>query len=144
MAWRPTAKTKSGEREFGPAAAIDYDEVVLRWMDHYLRGSANGVEKEKPVRYFVMGDDQWREADAWPPASKAASYYLVSPKPGEGHGGLSAEAPREKKTFVPLSVSDPAKPVVNSYSSSGAHDYRELTERQRCSDFRLRPAGARH
>ena len=32
-----TAKTKSGEREFGPTAAVDYDEIVLRWMDHYLR-----------------------------------------------------------------------------------------------------------
>ncbi len=49
---------------------------------------ANGVEKEKPVRYFVMGDDQWREADAWPPASKAASYYLISPSTGEGRGSL--------------------------------------------------------
>jgi uncharacterized protein len=52
-----TAKTESGEREFGPSAAIDYDEVVLRWMDHYLRSVPNGVEKEKPVRYFVMGSN---------------------------------------------------------------------------------------
>jgi hypothetical protein len=124
-----TAKSKSGEREFGPAAAIDYDEVVLRWMDHYLRGSANGVEKEKPVRYLVMGDDQWREADAWPPASKAVSYYLVNPKSGENHGSLSAEAPGERKAFVSF-LSDPEKPVVNSYSSSGAHDYRDLAERR--------------
>ena len=50
-----TAKTTSGEREFGPAAAIDYDEVVLRWMDRYLRGADNGIGKEKAVRYFVMG-----------------------------------------------------------------------------------------
>src|SRR5579871_4078758 len=62
-----TAKIRSGQREFGSAAAIDYDEVVLRWMDHYLRGMANGVETEEPVRYFVMGDNAWRGADAWPP-----------------------------------------------------------------------------
>jgi uncharacterized protein len=133
-----TARTKSGEREFGPAAAIDYDEVVLRWMDHYLRGSANGVEKEKPARYFVMGDDQWREADAWPPVSTAASYYLVSPKPGEFHGGLSADASAEKKSFGSF-VSDPANPVVNSYSTSGAHDYRELAERQDILTFDSAP-----
>ena len=41
-----TAKTKSGEREFGPSAAFDYDEVVLRWMDPYLRSVPNGVEKK--------------------------------------------------------------------------------------------------
>ncbi len=122
-----TGKTKSGERRFGAAAAIDYDEVVLRWMDHYLRGSANGVGQEKPVRYFVMGDDNWREADAWPPASKAVPYYLVSPKSGDDRGRLSAEGPREKKAFVAF-LSDPEKPVLNSYSSSGAHDYRYLAD----------------
>ena len=123
-----TGKTKSGEREFGAAAAIDYDEVVLRWMDHYLRGVGNGAEKEKAVRYFVMGDNQWRQADAWPPASTAASYYLVSPKSGDEHGSLAAEAPTQKKAFVSF-LSDPEKPVVNAYSSSGAHDYRDLAGR---------------
>jgi predicted acyl esterase len=32
-----TARTKFGDRDFGPAAVIDYDEVVLGWMDRYLR-----------------------------------------------------------------------------------------------------------
>jgi len=45
-----TEKTRSGEREFGPTAAIDYDDVVLRWMDHYLKGVDNGVDREKQVR----------------------------------------------------------------------------------------------
>jgi putative CocE/NonD family hydrolase len=133
-----TAKTKSGEREFGPAAAVDYDEIILRWMDHYLRGAANGVESERPVRYFVMGDNQWRDADAWPPASTPASYYLVSPKPGEFHGDLSANVPREKKSFGSF-VSDPARPVTNSYSASGAHDYRGLAERRDILTFDSAP-----
>ena len=138
MVWRRRRKTKSGERQFGPAAAIDYDEVVLRWMDHYLRSVPNGVEKEKPVRYFVMGDDQWREADAWPPASRSTSYYLTGPKSGETRGGLSADAPREKKAFRSF-LSDPEKPVVNSYSSSGAHDYKSLVERNDVLTFDSSP-----
>ena len=85
-----------------------------------------------------MGDNQWREADAWPPASTAASYYLASPKPGELHGGLSAKAPREKKSFGSF-VSDPAKPVMNPYSASGAHDYRELAARQDILTFDSAP-----
>jgi putative CocE/NonD family hydrolase len=40
-----TKTVRSGDRSFAPAAAIDYDEVVLRWMDHYLRGINNGVDK---------------------------------------------------------------------------------------------------
>jgi len=133
-----TAKTKSGERQFGPAAAIDYDEVVLRWMDRYLRSVPNGVEKEKPVRYFVMGDDQWREADAWPPASTSTSYYLATPKSGDVHGRLSTDAPREKNALGSF-LSDPEKPVLNSYSSSGAHDYKSLVERKDVMTFDSAP-----
>ena len=133
-----TAKAKSGERHFGSAAAIDYDEVVLRSMDHYLRSVPNGVKKEKPVRYFVMGDDHWREADAWPPASRSTSYYLTGPTSGETRGGLSADAPREKKAFQSF-LSDPERPVLNSYSSSGAHDYKNLVERNDVLTFDSAP-----
>jgi uncharacterized protein len=133
-----TAKTKSGEREFGPTAAVDYDEIVLRWMDHYLRGAANGVESEKPVRYFVMGDDHWHDVDVWPPASTATSYYLVSSKPGESQGGLSSKPPTQKKSLGTF-VSDPADPVVNPYSVSGAHDYRRLADRQDLLTFDSAP-----
>jgi putative CocE/NonD family hydrolase len=120
-----TGQTKSGEREFGSAAAINYDEVVLNWLDHYLRGTENGVEKQKPVRYFVMGDNQWRDSDVWPPASKATSYYLSEK---QGNHVLSTEA---SPTATPPSsfLSDPAHPVTNRYDASGAHDYRDLAKR---------------
>ncbi len=133
-----TARTKSGERTFAEAAAIDYDEVILRWMDHYLRGADNGVETEKPVRYFLMGRDEWREADAWPPASKDTSYYLVSPGTGDSRGSLSSGAPTANDVHVTF-LSDPAKPVVNSFSVSGAHDYRALSERADVLTFDSEP-----
>jgi len=122
-----TAKTTSGERQFGAAAAIDYDEIVLRWMDHYLRGVDNGVDKEKAVRYFVMGDNTWHDADRWPPPATPVAYYLNAPSAGSNHGTISREEPtnRQSSSFI----SDPAKPVLNPYDSSGAHDYRQLAER---------------
>jgi putative CocE/NonD family hydrolase len=122
-----TAKTKSGERELGPAAAIDYDEVVLRWMDHYLRGIDNGIEKASPVRYFVMGENQWHDAAAWPPPAHATSYYLSGLKEGRT-GSLSLESPKAQGQFTAF-VSDPNDPVRNRYDSSGAHDYRDLAKR---------------
>ena len=133
-----THHTHAGEREFGPSAAIDYDEVILRWMDHYLRGISNGVEKEAPVRYFVMGDNQWRDAVTWPPAAETTSYYLsASGKDGESHS-LSTQPPTN--TSKPISfVSDPANPVVNPYKGSGAHDYRELSKRSDVLTFDSAP-----
>jgi uncharacterized protein len=122
-----TAKTKSGEREFGAAAAIDYDEVVLQWMDHYLRGIDNGVENGKPVRYFVMGENQWHAAAAWPPKSRITSYYLTGLQEGKS-GGLALTAPVTNLEFTTF-VSDPDDPVSNPYDSSGAHDYQNLEKR---------------
>jgi hypothetical protein len=133
-----TAKTKSGEREFGPAAVIDYDEVILRWMDHYLRGMDNGIGREKPVRYFVMGDNQWRDADSWPPAAKATSFYLAGAKAGAPFGALSAEPSGVVAAFSSFD-SDPAKPVINPYNTSGAHDYRELAKRDDVLVFESAP-----
>ncbi|HKS76066.1 MAG TPA: CocE/NonD family hydrolase [Terriglobales bacterium] len=133
-----TGKTKSGEREFGAAAAIVYDDVVLGWMDHYLRGAHNSVEKEKPVRYFVMGENQWHVADSWPPPARATSFYLHSAEAGGQASALSAEPPaahHEVSSFV----SDPANPVRNDYDSSGAHDYRELVRRADVLSFDSAP-----
>ena len=41
-------RSKAGDRDFGPSAAVDYDEIILRWMDDYLKGLDNSVEKENP------------------------------------------------------------------------------------------------
>ena len=122
-----TAKTKSGEREFGEKAAISYDDVVLNWMDHYLRGVDNGVDHVPPVRYFVMGKNQWRDSATWPPTAKDISYYLQTTATGKV-GGLSPAHPAKNGPYSAF-VSDPTKPVVNKYASSGAHDYRELASR---------------
>jgi uncharacterized protein len=123
-----TAKSRSGEREFGPTAAIDYDDVILRWMDHYLNGVNNGVDGEKPVRYFVMGRNEWREADHWPPAASKKAMFLV-PASGSERCGRLQTSPFENKDSFSQFVSDPANPVTNPYDSSGAHDYAKLSDR---------------
>ena len=122
-----TGKTKAGEREFGGAAAIDYDKVVLSWMDHYLGGTDNGADRAKPVRYFVMGTNAWRDSDVWPPAAERMPYYLAT-RVGEAGVGRIQKVPPSKQEASSL-VSDPANPVRNIYSNSGAHDYRELVKR---------------
>jgi predicted acyl esterase len=80
----------------------------------------------------------WSGTKMWPPASTAGSYYLVSPKAGEFQGSLSSDARRDKKAFASF-VSDPANPVVNSYSASGAHHYRDLAKSQDVMTFDSAP-----
>jgi putative CocE/NonD family hydrolase len=113
-----------GEREVGADSNIDYDETVLRWLDHHVRGVANGVDRESPVRIFVMGSNRWREADRWPiPGLSAETLYLA---PSRRLRGGRPPVRRSSSSFT----SNPATPLVDPYADrSGAHDYRALAAR---------------
>jgi uncharacterized protein len=90
-----------GALDFGEKAPFELNEAMMRWYDWLLRGEANGVDKEKPVKIFVMGKNEWREEDDWPLArAKATRYYLHSAGAANGVGGdgtLSGAAPGEEK-----------------------------------------------
>jgi len=135
-----TAQTRAGEREFGPAARLDYDELVLRWLDHYVKGVDNGVDKEKPVKIFVMGDNVWRAADDWPlPETKYTPLYLHPAPAGSSAGRLAWEPPAEHAGFSSY-VSDAANPVVDPFAGSyGAHDQRRLASRTDVLTFDSEP-----
>jgi putative CocE/NonD family hydrolase len=122
-------ESRSGERDFGPTAAIDYDELILHWMDHYVRGMDNGVDREKRVRLFVMGENVWRDEDTWPiQRAHSESFYLASKSADDRTGSLVPSVP--DKTSPDSSFrSDPAKPFTDPYTDYGAHDYRALAGR---------------
>ena len=136
-----TEESKAGDRTFASGAAIDYDETVLRWLDHYVRNIDNGVDREAPVRYYVMGAEEWRESNTWPPPAKNTSYYLEAApdnKPAAGTGGLSTSVPVAEKLSKSF-LSDPEHPVINKFSESGAHDYRDLAGRSDTLTFDSQP-----
>jgi uncharacterized protein len=106
---------KIGDVDFGPEAlkAPNLYDLVLRWYDYILQGFANGMDREKPVKFFVMGSNQWEEADTWPPPQAVATrYYLHSAGSANslaGDGSLNTEAPSAEtpEHFV----YDPTDPV---------------------------------
>ena len=122
--------SKAGQLEFGKSAAVDYDEIILRWMDHYLKGTDNGVEKEKPVHIFVMGANTWREEEGWPLArAKETPLYLSSAEEPEKSLALSPESCKQCSAYAEF-VSDPANPVRDPYDKFGAEDYRSFAGRK--------------
>jgi hypothetical protein len=92
---------KIGAVDFGEKLQRDGDEAMLRWYDWLLKGEDNGVDKEKPVKIFVMGRNEWREEDDWPLArAKNTRYYLHSAGAANGlsgNGTLNTTAPAEEK-----------------------------------------------
>jgi uncharacterized protein len=70
-----------------------FHHEILKWYDHWLKGIDTGVMREKPVKFWVMGENKWREASDWPlPETRWTRLYL------RNWERLSAEP------FVPASV----------------------------------------
>ena len=105
---------KIGDVDFGPAAAqFDEDQVTLDWYEFLFKGIQNEFAKEKPVKIFVMGKNEWREEDNWPLARAKSTRYFLHSAGGanslRGNGGLSTAAP--KTETADHYVYDPANPV---------------------------------
>jgi putative CocE/NonD family hydrolase len=119
---------RTGELDFGPDAAFDYDGWVLDFHDHYLRGIANRFSDAAPVRYFVMGANEWRDADDWPPAaSRTEALYFASAQGGTPHK-LTPILPATAGLRSAFTV-DPRQPVTDPHESPGPHDYGALASR---------------
>ena len=139
----PIGRTRTGDRDMGAAAAIDYDALILRWMDRWLRGVENGVEQEPPVRVYLMGAGKWLEFPDWPaPGMREQSLYLAEGRRGGGaEGALVSTAPRDTGIFT--FASDPANPVRDPFAEqAGAHDYRNLVGRPDVALFETEPLEA--
>lgn len=81
-------KRQIGPIDFGPLAEVDINALIIRWFDHWLKGMENGVDREPPVRYFVMGAGKWKRADAWPPADvDEKTFFLRSDGGARGVDG---------------------------------------------------------
>jgi hypothetical protein len=89
------------------------DDHMIRWFDHYLKGVANGVEKDAVVKYYVMGavgekdapGNVWKESADWPLKSMPTSYYLSA----GGKLGLNPTTIKSSKTDF---IADPIKPAT--------------------------------
>jgi uncharacterized protein len=96
--------------EFGPDAAVDMDEVHLRWFDHWLKGIDNGVPADPRVSLFETGTNHWRDGDTWPRATREDALYLHF----DGEQGTLSPAPAAEATrsyrYDPL---DPAPTQID-------------------------------
>jgi uncharacterized protein len=104
---------KIGDLDFGPAAAEDdLGEITLKWYDFLFKGVQNEFSG-KPVKVFVLGLNQWREEEDWPPSREQATKYFLHSTKGanslRGDGGLSTAQPRSENPDH--YVYDPANPV---------------------------------
>ena len=131
----PTSRG-TGDIDFGPEAKIELHAVQLRWFDHFLKGIANGVSEEPPVRLFVMGENRWRDENEWPLArTRYTEMFLHSGGHANSLNGDGRLAPARPDEEPPDQyVYDPADPVPTRGGTAlglkaGVFDQREIEQR---------------
>lgn len=121
--------TNAGEAEFGPEAGINFRDLQVGWFDHWLKGIDNGIDREPPVRLFVMGGGDahktpegrifvggsWRNEYEWPLTRAVISPYYLHAK-----GLLSREKPGNET--VTSFQSDPKHPLPTLGGNIAAHN----------------------
>ena len=121
--------TLVGDLDFGPKSPMGMKKIVkltARWFDKWLKGIDNGVDREDPVELFVMGPNEWRSFDQWPPRAVQSQNWYFASRSGanglDGDGTLSTTAPTgdSKDTFV----FDPMDPVP-THGGANCHFFRK-------------------
>jgi len=139
-----TAETIVGARSVGDAR-LDYWGLYLDWFDHWLRGEDTGITDRPPVQYYLMGQNEWRTADAWPlPETDPTRYFLHSDGNANsrmGDGRLSTDPPLDEaaEETSDTFVYEPASPVptvggqaccTQTPQAEGAWDQRAVEMRE--------------
>jgi hypothetical protein len=128
---------RTGNRVFGARAQVLLDDLHERWYDHWLKDADNGLDRDPAARLFVMGADEFRDYDGWPPSTAASQrWYLHSNGSAatlRGDGGLSAIEPAaERADHFVYDPENPCPTVGGALFPSpldvppGAFDQREV------------------
>jgi hypothetical protein len=103
---------RAGDVDFGEAANLNTDEILLRWFNHWLKDSRE-FESEARVRCFAVGPNEWRNAEEWPVEAEFAlclrSEGNANSRKGDGRLATTAPGNEEPRDVF---VYDPEVPVM--------------------------------
>jgi len=137
-------KPQQGKINFGTEAAMDLTQAEIRWFDYWLKGEDNGIDRDAPVRIFVMGANRWRDEPHWPP-ERAVPRELFLTSGGNantpsGDGSLRTKRPtsdgRDRYRYDPR---DPVPTLWTPRLFTVPADQRELAQRQDIVVYQTEP-----
>lgn len=102
------------------ALRYDLDLVCMMWLEHFLCGVDNGIEKTPTVEYYTLGENQWKTAKNWPPeCGEVKRFYL--------------EGERNRYTYNP---ENPATHIIDM-SENEIEVPEDYTEEEKREDYLL-------
>ncbi|MBS1844327.1 MAG: CocE/NonD family hydrolase [Actinobacteria bacterium] len=121
----------SARRDVPHTEAGDLEEYSREFLRSHLDPDFEGLAPGRPVRYFTMGVNEWRDADTWPPpGAESRSWFL------RADGELSEECPAGSEESLAFEY-DPNDPVptkggafgVSLSAKTGSVDQTEIESR---------------
>jgi len=139
---------RAGKIDFGVEAVVNVTALEIRWFDYWLKGKQNGVDKDAPVKIFVMGENRWRDEQHWPlKRTRDRVLFITSGgkanTPG-GDGRIVDQGPTAGG--ADRYVYDPADPVPSQHgrgSFARAADQRSLADRRDILVYQSEPVTER-
>ena len=112
-----------GGVDLGPAAAPDTDAVMAAWFHHWLdHDDVAEPAPLPPVKYFVLGRNQWAESLTWPPAATTAqTWFLQSTTRANSRYGNGKLDPHTSGGPEDLFTYDPEVPVLAPGGNRGGN-----------------------
>lgn len=138
--FRTDSPATIGDREMGDIE-FPYVDMIFDFFAQHLKGEDNGFGDDTArVHYFAMGENEWREADTWPPQSaEKLNLYIQS---NNGANSLFGDGRLEKEPAKDAGVDrityDPTIPVpsvgggiccIGGTIDGGPYDQREVEAR---------------
>jgi len=101
-----------GAADFGAEALLDTDSLLLRWFNHWLKGSGE-FAAEPRIRHFVLGENRWRNAAAFPLDANHVLYLSSAGRANsrKGDGVLATVKPAGDEP-ADIFICDPEVPVL--------------------------------
>ncbi len=78
-----------------------YNAELVRWYDHWLKGAANGIMDEPPIKVHVRGHG-WREENEWPLARTEWTDLYLRPDGELGLEAVEGDPPPDEFTQPPI------------------------------------------
>lgn len=124
-----------GGADLGPAAIPEVDAAMARWFHHWLDHPAPADPPPfSGCRYFVLGENRWREAATWPPpAASTLSWFLQSEGKANsrfGNGRLSTEEARGPDDLFNYDPEVPVQAPGGNLAGSAAFGPHDLSAQQ--------------
>ncbi len=139
--WGHGSTREFGDIDFGPTAHVEINDLQVRWYDYFLKGIQNGLDREPPVKLFVMGRNEWVYEDEYPLARTdyRPMYFSSGGRANgdRGDGRLTWDKPAAAVSTDTFTY-DPANPVPSlggnnccgTPTPTGPKDQRPIEGRQ--------------